>query len=195
MLETLIVNWPYVGGSAGAYLIRPKSFAPFVELYRISLPFDVSHRRRGGDRLGLRSSARRMGAGLAAIRDDEVAAAALGVPTLRLKVDGGGDQRRDPRHGRRAAAVLQFLSSIPRPPSASAIPSMPSAMSLVGGARELARAGRRRGGSGPVAAIRFGLHLVFREFGDRWPRVHGVRHVRAARARRPVPSAGGGGGG
>ena len=30
MLQTLVVNWDYVGGSRGAYIIRPQTVAPFV---------------------------------------------------------------------------------------------------------------------------------------------------------------------
>ena len=85
MLETLIVNWHYVGGTSGAYLMRPKSFAPFSSYteYLCLWMFVIAAVAAIGSALIERSD---IGAGLAAIRDDEVAAAALGAPTLRLKV-------------------------------------------------------------------------------------------------------------
>jgi branched-chain amino acid transport system permease protein len=85
VLETLVVNWPYVGGSSGAYLIRPKAFAPFASYteYLCLTMFVVAAGAAIASAAIERSS---IGAGLAAIRDDETAAAALGVPTLRLKL-------------------------------------------------------------------------------------------------------------
>jgi branched-chain amino acid transport system permease protein len=85
VLETLVVNWPYVGGSSGAYLIRPKAFAPFASYteYLCLTMFAIAAGAAIASAAIERSS---IGAGLAAIRDDETAAAALGVPTLRLKL-------------------------------------------------------------------------------------------------------------
>ena len=85
VLETLVVNWSYVGGSSGAYLIRPKTFAPFTTYteYLCLTMFAISAGAAVASAAIERSS---LGAGLAAIRDDETAAAALGVPTLRLKL-------------------------------------------------------------------------------------------------------------
>src|ERR1700742_5193988 len=34
VLQTLIVNWDYVGGSRGAYIIRPEAIAPFGSYIR-----------------------------------------------------------------------------------------------------------------------------------------------------------------
>lgn len=85
VLETLVVNWPYVGGSSGAYLVRPKAFAPFTTYteYLCLTMFAIAAGAAVASAAIERSS---LGAGLAAIRDDETAAAALGVPTLRLKL-------------------------------------------------------------------------------------------------------------
>ncbi|MBV8534191.1 MAG: branched-chain amino acid ABC transporter permease, partial [Alphaproteobacteria bacterium] len=85
VLNTLIVNWSFVGGSRGAYIIRPREVAHF-ESY-VQFLFAVM--------LGLAVLAvwiarmveqSRLGRGLAAIRDDELAAECAGVPTLRLKL-------------------------------------------------------------------------------------------------------------
>lgn len=85
VIETLIVNWEFVGGGRGTFVIRPQS-APFFGDY-IRYLFAVM--------LGLcvvaivvaRTIQRsQLGYGFATIRDDELAAEASGVPTLRLKL-------------------------------------------------------------------------------------------------------------
>ncbi len=85
VVQTLIVNWDYVGGSRGIYIIRPAE-APisgtYIQyLYTLMMVLAVVSvgiaRSIEGSRLGL---------GFAAIRDDEQAAEAGGVPTLRLKL-------------------------------------------------------------------------------------------------------------
>jgi len=85
VLETLIVNWDYVGGSRGAYIVRPETFAPFGNyvryLFLVMLLLAVTAITIA--RLIERS---RLGYGFATIRDDELAAEASGVPTLRLKL-------------------------------------------------------------------------------------------------------------
>ena len=85
VLQTLIVNWDYVGGSRGAYVIRPQSvplIGSYVEyLFLIMLGLTVMA-------LCLARAIERsqLGFGFATIRDDEIAAEASGVPTLRLKL-------------------------------------------------------------------------------------------------------------
>ncbi len=88
VLQTLVVNWEYVGGSRGAYIIRPEQieffgfkvnyieylFALMLALAVIAL---VTARAIEHSQLGF---------GFATIRDDELAAEACGVPTLRLKL-------------------------------------------------------------------------------------------------------------
>jgi branched-chain amino acid transport system permease protein len=85
VLETLVVNWDYVGGSRGAYIVRPEEIAPIGNYVRylflimmvlaavaVTIARLIEHSR--------------LGYGLATIRDDELAAEASGVPTLRLKL-------------------------------------------------------------------------------------------------------------
>ena len=85
VLQTLIVNWDHVGGSRGAYLLRPNEF-PFIGSYMqylFLMMLLLAIVAVGTARLIERSW---LGYGLAAIRDDESAAEASGVPTLRLKL-------------------------------------------------------------------------------------------------------------
>jgi branched-chain amino acid transport system permease protein len=85
VLQTLVVNWDYVGGSRGAYIIRPNEIAligPYVHylfLLMLALAVIALTTARGIERSQL-------GYGFATIRDDELAAEASGVPTLRLKL-------------------------------------------------------------------------------------------------------------
>ena len=85
VVQTLIVNWDFVGGSRGIYIIRP-ALAPisggYIQ-YLFSLMTLLSVFAVGVARWIERS---RLGLGFAAIRDDEQAAEASGVPTLRLKL-------------------------------------------------------------------------------------------------------------
>jgi branched-chain amino acid transport system permease protein len=83
--QTLIVNWDFVGGSRGIYIIRPAA-APlgggYIQ-YLYTLMIVLCVLSVGIARTIERS---RLGLGFAAIRDDELAAEAGGVPTLRLKL-------------------------------------------------------------------------------------------------------------
>ena len=85
VLQTLVVNWDYVGGSRGAYIIRPNEIAvigPYIQylfLLMLALAVIALTIARGIERSQL-------GYGFATIRDDELAAEACGVPTLRLKL-------------------------------------------------------------------------------------------------------------
>ena len=85
MLQTLIVNWDYVGGSRGAYIIRPQnvpiigSYIQYLFLLMIALAVIALTVARVIERS-------RLGYGFATIRDDELAAEACGVPTLKLKL-------------------------------------------------------------------------------------------------------------
>ncbi len=86
VVQTLVTNWDYVGGSRGAYVIRPEH-APYLPLtyiqYLFLLMLALSVIAVATARMIERS---RIGAGFATIRDDEMAAEASGVPTLRLKL-------------------------------------------------------------------------------------------------------------
>jgi branched-chain amino acid transport system permease protein len=85
VLQTLVVNWDYVGGSRGAYIIRPNEIpliGPYVQylfLLMLALAVIALATARAIERSQL-------GYGFATIRDDELAAEASGVPTLRLKL-------------------------------------------------------------------------------------------------------------
>jgi len=85
VLETLIVNWEFVGGSRGAYIIPPNTvpvFGPYIQ-YLFVLMLIMVIVALTSARLIERS---RLGVGFATIRDDELAAEACGVPTLKLKL-------------------------------------------------------------------------------------------------------------
>ena len=88
VLQTLMINWDFVGGSRGAYVIRSDKVSlglfslSYIEyLFLIMLVLSVLSLTAA--RLIERS---RLGYGFATIRDDEMAAEATGVPTLRLKL-------------------------------------------------------------------------------------------------------------
>ena len=88
VLQTLIVNWQYVGGSRGAYAIRPAA----IDALGISLPYMqylfilMLILAVGAVVIARMIERSRLGYGFATIRDDELAAEACGVPTLRLKL-------------------------------------------------------------------------------------------------------------
>ncbi|HEY6258237.1 MAG TPA: branched-chain amino acid ABC transporter permease [Xanthobacteraceae bacterium] len=85
VLQTLVVNWNYVGGARGAYVIRPDSvwlignYVHYLFLLMLTLAVLAIATARAIERS-------RLGYGFATIRDDELAAEASGVPTLRLKL-------------------------------------------------------------------------------------------------------------
>lgn len=85
VMETVIVNWSFVGGSRGAYVIPPNEvpiFGNYIHfLFALMLLLVVIALTSA--RLIERSW---LGVGFATIRDDELAAEASGVPTLRLKL-------------------------------------------------------------------------------------------------------------
>ncbi len=85
VVQTLITNWDFVGGSRGAYTIRPMvvpilgSYVQYLFLVMLVLSVVAVSIARMIERS-------RLGYGFASIRDDEAAAEASGVPTLRLKL-------------------------------------------------------------------------------------------------------------
>jgi len=85
VLQTLIVNWDFVGGSRGAYIVRPEAIAPFGSyikyLFLVMMVLAI-----GAITLARLIERSWLGYGFATIRDDELAAEASGVPTLRLKL-------------------------------------------------------------------------------------------------------------
>jgi branched-chain amino acid transport system permease protein len=85
VLQTLVTNWDYVGGSRGVYIIRPAT-APLVGNY-IQYLFLVMLILAGISVAIARTIEHStLGYGLASIRDDEQSAEASGVPTLKLKL-------------------------------------------------------------------------------------------------------------
>jgi branched-chain amino acid transport system permease protein len=83
--QTLIVNWDFVGGARGIYIIRPQQaplFGGYIQ-YLYTLMLLLAWLAVAVARSIERS---RLGLGFNAIRDDEQAAETAGVPTLRLKL-------------------------------------------------------------------------------------------------------------
>jgi branched-chain amino acid transport system permease protein len=85
MLETVMVNWRYVGGATGLQLLRPPVTEPFDSYTRMLFVVmallalvAISVARYVQDSW--------IGRGLRAIRDSEEAAECSGVPTLKLKL-------------------------------------------------------------------------------------------------------------
>jgi len=85
IIETTITNWRFVGGAAGIQLQRPPVMAPFdtyvkmlffVQALLVVVAVAITRFIQNS----------RMGRGLQALRDDELAAECTGVPTLRLKL-------------------------------------------------------------------------------------------------------------
>jgi branched-chain amino acid transport system permease protein len=88
VLQTLVVNWDFVGGSRGAYIIRPEEieFAGITINY-IEYLFGLMLLLAVIALVTARTIERsQLGFGFATIRDDEMAAEASGVPTLRVKL-------------------------------------------------------------------------------------------------------------
>lgn len=85
VLQTLVVNWTFVGGARGIYVIRPavsglfSSYVQLILVVMIGLTTVSLLIARAVERSWI-------GIGLAAIRDDEGAAETCGVPSLRLKL-------------------------------------------------------------------------------------------------------------
>src|SRR6266852_3078290 len=84
VLQTMIVNWEFVGGSRGMSVIRP-SGPPFGSY--VTFLFTVMAGLAVLSVLVARFIEQSwIGRGLAALRDNEEAAECMGVPTLRLKL-------------------------------------------------------------------------------------------------------------
>jgi branched-chain amino acid transport system permease protein len=90
VMQTLVTNWAFVGGSRGAYIIRPATvqylgidYIQYLFLMMLGLCVLCVGVARAIEKS-------RLGYGFATIRDDELAAEASGVPTLRLKLIATG---------------------------------------------------------------------------------------------------------
>ena len=131
VMQAVITNWDFVGGSSGAYVIRPR-MGPLGGSYIEYLFYTMLVLAVGAVALARTIQRSTLGYGLAAIRDDELAAEAYGVPTLRLKllatlVSGGLMGM--------AGAPLPFYVAYLDPPSAFNLSYAVNtiAMPLVGG--------------------------------------------------------------
>ncbi len=83
--QTVVLNWSFVGGARGAYVIKPTLVAGFASVTEFVL---VSMLVIALVSIWIARSIERnkLGVGLLAIRDDEDSAECAGVPTLRLKL-------------------------------------------------------------------------------------------------------------
>ena len=86
VLYTFVVNWDYVGGARGAYIILPREVPFGLPRYIHLLYFAMVAMAALALIVARAIETSFIGRGLAAIRDDEVAAECAGVPTLRLKL-------------------------------------------------------------------------------------------------------------
>ena len=84
ILESVVVNWPYVGGAQGLSIVRPgpptgfANYNGFLFVVMAVLAVGAVAIARGFERS-------RFGRAFGAIRDNEAVAEACGVPTLRTK--------------------------------------------------------------------------------------------------------------
>jgi branched-chain amino acid transport system permease protein len=85
IMETLMVNWRYVGGATGLQLLRPEVIAPFATYTRM-LFVVMAFLAVLAVSIARYVQVSWIGRGLRAIRDSEEAAECSGVPTLRLKL-------------------------------------------------------------------------------------------------------------
>ena len=85
IMETLMVNWRYVGGATGLQLLRPPVIEPF-ESYTRMLFAVMALLAVIAISVARYVQVSWIGRGLRAIRDSEEAAEASGVPTLKLKL-------------------------------------------------------------------------------------------------------------
>jgi branched-chain amino acid transport system permease protein len=85
VLQTMIINWEFVGGAKGIGILRPtavpffRNYVQFLFVVMLGLAVGTVSLARWIERSWI-------GQGLAAIRDNEEAAECMGVPTLKLKI-------------------------------------------------------------------------------------------------------------
>jgi branched-chain amino acid transport system permease protein len=85
IMETLFINWRYAGGATGLQLLRPPLTPPF-DSYIKMLFVVMAVMAVASVAIARYIETSWIGRGLRAIRDNEEAAEASGVPTLKLKV-------------------------------------------------------------------------------------------------------------
>ena len=85
IMETVFINWRYVGGATGLQLLRPEVMAPFASYTRM-LFVVMAFLALAALAIARYVQTSWIGRGLRAIRDSEEAAECSGVPTLKLKL-------------------------------------------------------------------------------------------------------------
>ena len=85
IMETVMMNWRYVGGATGLQLLRPDVLQPFASYTRM-LFFVMALLAVMAVSVARYVQISWIGRGLRAIRDSEEAAECSGVPTLKLKL-------------------------------------------------------------------------------------------------------------
>jgi len=90
VLFTVVVNWDYVGGARGAYILQPRDMPFGIKRYVHVLYGAIVAMTAVALVVARTIETSAIGRGLAAIRDDELAAECAGVPTLRLKILAAG---------------------------------------------------------------------------------------------------------
>ncbi|HEY6863341.1 MAG TPA: branched-chain amino acid ABC transporter permease [Burkholderiales bacterium] len=85
ILQTVVINWRYLGGATGVQILKPEPLAPFDNyvkmLFVIAVALAVA-----AVAIARYVETSWLGRGLRAIRDNEEAAECTGVPTLKLKL-------------------------------------------------------------------------------------------------------------
>jgi branched-chain amino acid transport system permease protein len=85
ILQTVVINWRYLGGATGVQILKPEPLAPFDNyvkmLFVIAVVLAVA-----AVAIARYIETSWLGRGLRAIRDNEEAAECTGVPTLKLKL-------------------------------------------------------------------------------------------------------------
>ena len=85
ILETVVINWRYVGGATGIQILRPPVMEPF-DSYTKMIFVVIALLAVIAVAIARYIETSWLGRGLRAIRDSEEAAECTGVPTLRLKL-------------------------------------------------------------------------------------------------------------
>ena len=109
ILETVVLNWSFVGGAKGLPILRPTE-VPLFENYTQWLFFVMAVIAVVAISVARYIQSSWFGRGLRAIRDNEVAAECSGVPTLKLKL--GAATLSGALMGAAGAPYAQYLSFI-----------------------------------------------------------------------------------
>ena len=86
VLNTLMINWDYVGGARGVYVLRPAEDVPLIGSYTRYLFVVMLAMAIASVLIARAVEHSSLGRGLRAIKDDETAAECAGIPSLRVKL-------------------------------------------------------------------------------------------------------------